>query len=554
MINRLSHTLSITAKMLILTMIIGGTVWFFLDIVQEKHLREIYLSGLEEQFDHRTTEDSLSFESYIKKFRLAVEFFSQNPAMVDFLAKGFPAPQTPPVKHLNSAPAWFPDQQQRKLFSPIQLAFLLDSRNQVREFYMRREANIPEELLKPSALLINKSQNQSLLTTFAGTPYIVSSKKIISKRGILQATLIFVSLIDENFLNHSRGNFIHKHLMSLVLSENERQTILTSTNFLALPPGTSIDNLRKSYLIISRDLFDDMASDLKIRTVFFMPVRKVEILINESLSTSRQQRLILAFSILLASFLTTLLVSRRIRRLTRDFIKFEQRELGLKEATQLKGDEVAILNSRFKALTLEVVSSREIIRNEARQLAKIAETKVKIQNQILDQIHDAIISTDIHHQITSWNSGAERLFGYGQEEAVGQPISTFFSESEYQELSARVDADKATNQTCELDVTLLKKSGELFFGHLSMSQLRNESGTITGFICYTKDITQQKLSESALQVSKQRFQALTESINDWIWEVNQDGIYTYASPRIYDLLGYFPDEIIGTTPFDNMPK
>jgi len=39
-----------------------------------------------------------------------------------------------------------------------------------------------------------------------------------------------------------------------------------------------------------------------------------------------------------------------------------------------------------------------------------------------------------------------------------------------------------------------------------------------------------------------------ETLNDWIWEIDQNGIYTYVSPRVRDLLGFEPDEVLGKTP------
>jgi PAS domain S-box-containing protein len=47
---------------------------------------------------------------------------------------------------------------------------------------------------------------------------------------------------------------------------------------------------------------------------------------------------------------------------------------------------------------------------------------------------------------------------------------------------------------------------------------------------------------------------MVENINDWVWEVDKNGIYTYASPRVRDLLGYEPEEVLGKTPFDLMPE
>ena len=57
----------------------------------------------------------------------------------------------------------------------------------------------------------------------------------------------------------------------------------------------------------------------------------------------------------------------------------------------------------------------------------------------------------------------------------------------------------------------------------------------------------------ALGDSEERFRALVETTSDWIWEVDANGDYTYASPKVKDLLGYAPDEIVGKTPFDFMP-
>ncbi|MBN1654396.1 MAG: PAS domain S-box protein [Deltaproteobacteria bacterium] len=64
---------------------------------------------------------------------------------------------------------------------------------------------------------------------------------------------------------------------------------------------------------------------------------------------------------------------------------------------------------------------------------------------------------------------------------------------------------------------------------------------------------ERKRDEKMLQESELRLRNLVETTSDWIWEVNKDAVYTYASPRIRHLLGYEPEEVIGKTPFDFMP-
>jgi len=58
---------------------------------------------------------------------------------------------------------------------------------------------------------------------------------------------------------------------------------------------------------------------------------------------------------------------------------------------------------------------------------------------------------------------------------------------------------------------------------------------------------------AALRESEDRYRNLVETISDWVWEVDRNAAYTFVSPRIRDLLGYEPGEILGKTPFDLMP-
>jgi PAS domain S-box-containing protein len=61
-------------------------------------------------------------------------------------------------------------------------------------------------------------------------------------------------------------------------------------------------------------------------------------------------------------------------------------------------------------------------------------------------------------------------------------------------------------------------------------------------------------AEELLMKSELRYRNLVENTSDWVWEVDENGVYTYASPRIRSLLGYEPEEMIGRTPFDFMPQ
>ncbi|MGB5197454.1 MAG: PAS domain S-box protein [Candidatus Deferrimicrobium sp.] len=60
-------------------------------------------------------------------------------------------------------------------------------------------------------------------------------------------------------------------------------------------------------------------------------------------------------------------------------------------------------------------------------------------------------------------------------------------------------------------------------------------------------------AEAALRESEERYRTLVETVSDWVWEVDENVVYTFVSPRVRDLLGYEPGDILGKTPFDLMP-
>lgn len=69
----------------------------------------------------------------------------------------------------------------------------------------------------------------------------------------------------------------------------------------------------------------------------------------------------------------------------------------------------------------------------------------------------------------------------------------------------------------------------------------------------SREIRERQATERALKESESRFRSLVENSSDWIWEIDEQAVYTYCSPQIYDLLGYSAEEIVGKTPFDLMP-
>ena len=83
--------------------------------------------------------------------------------------------------------------------------------------------------------------------------------------------------------------------------------------------------------------------------------------------------------------------------------------------------------------------------------------------------------------------------------------------------------------------------------------MRDDRGNVVGVFGVAADVSRRKRSETQLRATKERFRTLVETTSDWVWEIDSDAVYTYASPKVKDLLGYEPDELIGKTPFEIIP-
>lgn len=65
--------------------------------------------------------------------------------------------------------------------------------------------------------------------------------------------------------------------------------------------------------------------------------------------------------------------------------------------------------------------------------------------------------------------------------------------------------------------------------------------------------TEKEKKRLELKKSEEKFRGLIETTGDWVWEIDSKGVYTYSSPRVTEILGYTPEEVLGRTPFDLMP-
>jgi PAS domain S-box-containing protein len=142
------------------------------------------------------------------------------------------------------------------------------------------------------------------------------------------------------------------------------------------------------------------------------------------------------------------------------------------------------------AVTLDI-TERKVAEEVRRRLAAIVESS-----------HDAIIGKDLNGIVTSWNPGAERLFGYSASEMIGRPITTIIP-PELQEDEQRILKTIGRGEGVEhFETVRLTKGGERIDVSLTISPVKDDAGRVIGASKTARDITQQKKTEQALRTTE----------------------------------------------------
>ena len=114
---------------------------------------------------------------------------------------------------------------------------------------------------------------------------------------------------------------------------------------------------------------------------------------------------------------------------------------------------------------------------------------------IVESSADSIISKDLNGIITSWNQGAERMFGYPADEMVGRSILTIIPPDRVGEEDRILSVLRAGNRLRDFETVRRCKDGRMIHVSLTISPIRNQNGLIVGISKIARDITERKLAQ-----------------------------------------------------------
>ncbi|MBR0646849.1 PAS domain S-box protein [Plastoroseomonas hellenica] len=157
----------------------------------------------------------------------------------------------------------------------------------------------------------------------------------------------------------------------------------------------------------------------------------------------------------------------------------------------------------------------------------------------------AIFLSDPQDRITDWLPGAEAVFGWSAEEAIGQPVAITFTPEDREKQQDQWETETARREGVAPNVRWhVRKDGERVFIDGTTRALRDADGTLLGFLKVGQDVTERRAAVERLRESEERFRQFGDASSDFIWIRNAETLqFEYVSPAFETIFGELRDDV-----------
>jgi len=218
-----------------------------------------------------------------------------------------------------------------------------------------------------------------------------------------------------------------------------------------------------------------------------------------------------------------------------------KRKDGSEFPVQVSGQVVEIQDVKYFLLVARDISD---IRFKEKAL-KESEERYK---DLVENIGEGIGVVDLNERFTYVNPAACEIFGLSASQLVGQKLLNFIHPSSHTEILRQTQSRMLGHKSI-YEVEVLRLDGQRRWIIVTATPQYDSNGRFSGTFGIFRDMTRNKLAEARIKESEERLGAIVNLTNDYIWEIDPQWRYTYVSSKVYDILGYRPEDLLGKSPF-----
>lgn len=393
---------SLMIRTLVAATALAALAWAVLDRLQSDALNTIYEREYAARLHEQAALDRLRFDTAIHSvFHSTATIANLHHVMsrVAAMRDADPTWSDPnvvvPLPEPSARADWLPQRSYLRAHHIPDLILLLDEQNRARAVFSPTRAPLPKKFTKPLVLLVAKSQDQPLITSIDGSPYIVASGHVPDYDGDTAGTLLSLTRMNTRFLRDSQQGFLDPDsIVALVSGEDER--VIASSDQNMLPTGQSFKPFAERFLITGKGFFDYGSSEIQTDFLTLIPRSRFAELLGPVLDLERRHRTVMAllFTALLVVFL--LYLTRRIHELRTSVAYFTEQVYGSALPEELiVGDELENTKAHFNHLTEEILNNRRALEDETRrriiEVQRRAESEAEVERlELMSAVTEAL--------------------------------------------------------------------------------------------------------------------------------------------------------------------
>ena len=172
------------------------------------------------------------------------------------------------------------------------------------------------------------------------------------------------------------------------------------------------------------------------------------------------------------------------------------------------------------------------------------QNKIKFQAELLFNVGQAVIATDLLGKVIYWNNAAENIYGWTKEEAIGKNIIDLTPAEQTQDQASEIMKQLIAGNSWSGEFLAKRKDGSTFPSYVTDTPISDSNGKLIAVIGISSDITERKQAEEELQ----KLSRAVEQSPTSIIITDTEGNIEYINPKVIEITGYQLNELIGQNP------